>query len=63
MEKYECSICGKWHPRTNMTKNKRKPDGLGYWCNPCNDAYQKNYSLYGKIAEWPKAIEQAWRMK
>jgi 5-methylcytosine-specific restriction endonuclease McrA len=39
----KCGACKRKKPRSEFTKNKTKPDGLGYYCKPCHRKKDKKY--------------------
>lgn len=36
IEEKRCPDCGKVKPRAGFHRNRRAPDGMGYYCKPCH---------------------------
>ena len=50
-----CSHCGKEKNVSEFTKNKRKKDGLCYWCKQCRKEYDRRNNK--EIKEWIDTIK------
>ena len=67
----KCSKCEQKLPATAFHKNRRRPDGLAYWCRACTNSTNTQRRLAAPIrhreqcAEWrrkhPKAVSRFLR--
>ena len=57
----ECSKCKATKDVSEFSKNKAKPDGLGYYCKSCTNAYDKVRCADPEYRERKKAYDKALR--
>ena len=43
VELKRCVRCGEWLPRSAFARNKRKRDGLHYYCKKCGNRWAKEH--------------------
>ena len=47
-ETRRCTKCGETKPRTEFSRDKRRPDGCQSWCKLCKAVYQRKYNAEHK---------------
>lgn len=43
LNRKKCSCCKGLKPLTEFSKNRSTPDGLAYYCRPCNQEKQRQW--------------------
>ncbi len=62
VELKRCVRCGEWLPRSAFARNKRKRDGLHYYCKKCGNRWAKEHYECRHCDKLEECQRMIWRM-